>query len=158
MDAPKTGARCEFKTYHSMPKKNGALETKPEKEPFGQVTVSHSEDAPFALVIHRKYTDKYELESTTLTVNSPHLLEVFRHVVGTSYTTVASDFKTPFDLSSPFQMLMHYVSHTDAHESHTVCLLAHHTPAVGRVRGTPKRNPRQPPAATFEAAAGFHAA
>lgn len=113
MDAPKIGTRCEFKTYHSIPKKNGELETKAVAEPFG--SVSHGEDAPFALVINRRFTDKHELESTTLTVNSPHLLEMFRHVVGTSYTTVASDFKTPFDLSSPFQMLMHYVSHTLMH-------------------------------------------
>lgn len=107
MDAPQTGVRCEFKTYHTVPKKNGELETKTVTEPFG--TVLSGDDAPFALVIQRKFTDKYELESTTLTVNSPHLLQVFRDVVGTGYTTVASDFSSPFDLSSPFQMLMHYV-------------------------------------------------
>lgn len=108
MDAPQTGTRCEFKTYHTTPKKNGELETRTITEPFG--TLSHGDsDTPFALVIKRKFTDKYDLESTTLTVNSPHLLKVFRDVVGSGYTTVAADFSTPFDLSSPFQMLMHYV-------------------------------------------------
>lgn len=109
MEALETGARCEFKTYHTTPKKNGELETKTITEPFGLASRSDA-DTPFALIIKRRFTKKYELDSTTLTVNSPHLLKVFRIVIGTGYTTVASDFRTPFDMLSPFQMLMHHVS------------------------------------------------
>lgn len=103
------GSKCEFRTYHTNRKKSGELVTETKLEPFGR---SHDdEDGHYALVIRRKFTDKHELESTTLRINSPHLLGVFRDVVGSSYTTIASDFESPFELTGPFQMLMHYVSH-----------------------------------------------
>ena len=100
--------KCEFKTYHTSPKKGGGLVTEAKLEPFGKP--QDDTDGHYALVIRRKFTDRQELESTTLRINSPHLLGVFRDVVGSSYTTVASDFKSPFELTGPFQMLMHYVS------------------------------------------------
>lgn len=102
------GTKCEFKTYHTSPKKSGELVTETRLEPFGK-SQDHV-DGHYALVIRRKFTDRHELESTTLKVNSPYLLKVFEDVVGSSYTTVASDFKSPFELAGPFQMLMHYVS------------------------------------------------
>lgn len=102
------GTKCEFKTYHTSPKKGGEFVTESKLEPFGKS--QDFVDGQYALVIRRKFTDRHELESTTLRVNSPHLLRVFEDVVGSSYTTVASDFKSPFELTSPFQMLMHYVS------------------------------------------------
>lgn len=102
------GTKCEFKTYHTSPKKGGEFVTESKLEPFGKS--QDFVDGQYALVIRRKFTDRHELESTTLRVNSPHLLKVFEDVVGSSYTTVASDFKSPFELTSPFQMLMHYVS------------------------------------------------
>lgn len=141
MDAPETGIRCEFKTYHTIPKKNGELETKTITEPFGPVSRGDG-DTPFALVIHRKFTDKYELESTSLTVNSPHLLEVFRNVVGTGYTTVASDFSSPFELSSPFQILMHYVSPADTLLCRILARRAHH---IIPGSGTSSSNTREKP-------------
>jgi hypothetical protein len=102
------GMKCEFKTYHTCPKKGGGLVTEAKLEPFGK---PHDDiDGHYALIIRRKFTDRQELESTTLRINSPHLLGVLRDVVGSSYTPVASDFKSPFELTGPFQMLMHYVS------------------------------------------------
>lgn len=98
--------KCEFKTYHTSPKKGGGLVTEAKLEPFGKP--QDDTDGHYALVIRRKFTDRQELESTTLRINSPHLLGVFRDVVGSSYTTVASDFKSPFELTGPFQILMHY--------------------------------------------------
>lgn len=101
------GMKCEFKTWHISPKQGGQL-VESKLEPFGD---THSNvDGDYALVIRRKLTDKHELESTTLRINSPHLLRVFEDLVGSSYTTVASDFKSPFEITGPFQMLMHYVS------------------------------------------------
>lgn len=102
------GTKCEFKTYHTSPKKGGEFVTESKLEPFGK-SQDYS-DSHYALIIRRKFTDKHELESTALRINSPHLLKVFEDVVGSSYTTVASDFKSPFELTGPFQMLMHYVS------------------------------------------------
>lgn len=123
-----TGVRCEFKTYHTAPKKNGELETKTITEPFGKLS-HNDDDTPYALVIKRKFTDKYELDSTTLTINSPYLLQAFRDVVGTGYTTVASDFKSPFELSSPFQILIHYVSHI----LHEVLYMVYNLPSHNKV-------------------------
>lgn len=102
------GTKCEFKTYHTIPKKGGGFVTEAKSEPFE--SPQDGTDGHYALIVRRKFTDRQELESTTLRVNSPHLLRVFRDVVGSSYTTVASDFKSPFELTAPFQMLMHYVS------------------------------------------------
>ncbi|KAG8161250.1 hypothetical protein KVR01_009514 [Diaporthe batatas] len=100
------GRNCQFRTYHTSPKKGGGLVTELKTEPFARL--QDDTDGQYALVIRRKFTDRQELESTTLRVNSPHLLGVFRDVVGSGYTTVASDFKSPFDLTAPFQILLHY--------------------------------------------------
>ncbi|KAI0021214.1 P-loop containing nucleoside triphosphate hydrolase protein [Xylariomycetidae sp. FL0641] len=106
------GSRCEFRTYHTVPK-DGTLKVRRITEPFehGSRTVS---DSSFALVIKREFTieDQSAPKTVTLKVNSPHLLKAFRDVVG-SYPSVASDFKSPFELSSPFQMLVHYWDELD---------------------------------------------
>lgn len=105
-------SRCEFRAYQTAPKKAGGPPvTEKIPDPFeklrnGQVDDDHE----YALIVRRKYGEKFELESTTLQVNSPHLLGVFRELIGTTYVTVASDFNKPFELESPFQMLFHYVS------------------------------------------------
>lgn len=101
--------KCEFKTYHTSPKKGGDLVTETKLEPFGNPR-DNTADGHYALVIRRKFTDRHELDSTSLRINSPHLLKVFQEVIGSSYTTVASDFRSPFELTAPFQMLLHYVS------------------------------------------------
>ncbi|ROW06782.1 hypothetical protein VMCG_04011 [Cytospora schulzeri] len=111
------GLRCEFKTYHTAPKKDGRLQTDVITEAFGDLHFGGS-DTPYALVIHRTFAEKSELKSVKLTVNSPHLLHVFREVVK-SYTTVASDFTRPFELSNPFQMLVHYWDELDQYRQET---------------------------------------
>lgn len=103
-------SRCEFRTYHTKySNKKEARVTETVLKPFEGLE-NEEEDDVYALVIKRDFNDKHELESTSLKVNSPHLLGVFRELVGTSYSTVASDFQKPFELKSPFQILIHYVS------------------------------------------------
>jgi len=65
------------------------------------------EDVSCALVADKNYNDKNILNSTTLQVNSPHLLEIFKSTVS-YYPTVPADFDVPFGMESPFQMLFHY--------------------------------------------------
>jgi hypothetical protein len=65
------------------------------------------EDNSYALVAKKIFTEKNVLESTTVRINSPHLLQAFRQLVE-SYPTVPSDFEEPFELESPFQILFHY--------------------------------------------------
>lgn len=82
-------------------------------EPLGKLHPSLSnKNDPYALVIRRIFGEKIELKSTTLQINSPHILKAFRDVVK-SYPTVASDFTKPFELLSPFQKLMHYWDQLD---------------------------------------------
>lgn len=115
--SPETGLRCEFKTYRTTPKKDGRLQTEVLTEAFGDLHFSDS-DTPYALVIHRNFTEKNEPESVNLTINSPHLLSVFREVVG-EYATVPSDFTRPFELRSPFQVLLHYWDELDKYRQET---------------------------------------
>lgn len=115
---PDTGSRCEFKTYHTVPKKDGKLATETLIEPFGKVRVA-DDDAPYALVVKRTFTKKYDLKSVTLTVNSAHILRAFRDVIGDKYPAVAADFTTPFTLQSPFQMFMHYWDKLEQHRKET---------------------------------------
>jgi hypothetical protein len=114
------GSRAEFKTYHHTRKKDGNMVTQPILEPFGKVKGSDENDRSYALVIHRHFTAESlgEATSVTVQVNSPYLLKAFREVVK-SYPTVPSDFTSPFELSSPFQMLMHHWEELDAYRLQT---------------------------------------
>jgi hypothetical protein len=89
------------------------MATKKIQDPFGKAT-SADGDSPYALVINRTFDLEHPgvPKSTTLKVNSPHILKTFRQVIK-SYPAVASDFTTPLQLSSPFQMLMHYWDELD---------------------------------------------
>ncbi|KAI0509213.1 P-loop containing nucleoside triphosphate hydrolase protein [Xylaria bambusicola] len=102
------GSRCEFKTYHTVPNKEGRLRVKPIVSPFENEAKGHA-DSTYALVINREFTveDQSAPKSVTLKINSPHLLKVFRDVVR-SYPSIPSDFKSPFEIKNPFQMLVHY--------------------------------------------------
>ncbi|KAL0937400.1 AAA family [Colletotrichum truncatum] len=107
------GLQCEFKTYHAFFKKDGKVTIETTTNPFGRSPFgsnSEDEDLSYALVIKRDYTkeDSHQPKSVTLKVNSPHLLKAFRDVIGQNYPTVASDFHSPFELKSPFQMLVNY--------------------------------------------------
>lgn len=107
------GSRCEFKTYHTIPNKEGRLKVKPIIDPFEHEARGHADNS-YALVINREFTveDQSAPKSVTLKINSPQLLKVFRDVVG-SYPSVPSDFKSPFEIKNPFQMLVHYWEELD---------------------------------------------
>lgn len=101
------GSRCEFRTWHSVPnKKDGTIKPKMITDPFGEID-AENDDISYALVIKRGFSEKLEPTEISLEVNSPHILRAFRDVIK-SYTTVPSDFTKPFELSGPFQMLIHY--------------------------------------------------
>jgi hypothetical protein len=114
------GSRPEFKTYHHIRKKDGKISVEPVLEPFGKAKTSGDDESSYALVINRNYTAENQGEATsvTLQVNSPSLLKAFREIVK-SYPTVASDFKSPFELQSPFQMLVHYWDDLDEYRRET---------------------------------------
>ncbi|KAI8629834.1 P-loop containing nucleoside triphosphate hydrolase protein [Xylariaceae sp. FL1651] len=104
------GSRCEFKTYHTTPNKDGHLKVKQIIDPFNSnAEVKQGTDKHFALVINRVFSseDQTTPKSVTLDVNSPHLLKTFKTVIG-SYPTVGSNFNSRLELKSPFQMLIHY--------------------------------------------------
>ena len=98
------GEQCEIQVRYVRPK---GTEIK-----YGFQNVD--EDVSCALVADRNYNDKNILDRTTLQVNSPHLLEIFKSTVS-YYPAVPADFNVPFEMESPFQMLFH---HWD--ELHTV--------------------------------------
>jgi hypothetical protein len=114
---PKTGSRCEFRAYHKTTRKDGESALKSLTDPFKAAETGHGDDA-YALVIRRDHADKGGHGSVTLKVNSPHLLKAFRNVIA-SYTTVSSDFNSPLELSSPFQMLMHWWDELDLYRKET---------------------------------------
>ncbi|KAI0468981.1 P-loop containing nucleoside triphosphate hydrolase protein [Xylaria cf. heliscus] len=109
------GSRCEFKTYHTVPNKEGRLKVKPIVDPFEHEARGHV-DNTYALVISREFTveDQSAPKSVTLKVNSPKLLQTFREVVK-SHPSVPSDFKSPFEIRNPFQMLVHYWEELDSY-------------------------------------------
>lgn len=114
------GSRGEFKTYHTTRKKDGTEVTEKILEPFGKFKARNDDDSAYALVIRRDFASEPVggTNSTTLQVNSPSIIRAIREVVK-SYPTVPSDFNSPFELSSPFQMLVHYWDELDAYRQET---------------------------------------
>ncbi|CEJ58536.1 hypothetical protein PMG11_07190 [Penicillium brasilianum] len=100
------GEKCEFKVYRHNTKKEGKRVVEVLSKPFDDQALDEI-DSPYALVINRYFGDKSQLEKTTLDINSSWLVGVFREVIG-SYPTVPADFRTPFQLESPFQILLHH--------------------------------------------------
>ncbi|RBR18192.1 hypothetical protein FVER53590_10179 [Fusarium verticillioides] len=99
---------CESKVYHHTKNKEGRDQCKEQVQDSEPTKNSEDdEDSPYALIVRRRFSEKREVESTTVCVNSPLIHKAFQDVIG-SYPTVASDFKTSFKLESPFQILLHY--------------------------------------------------
>ncbi|KAJ3958820.1 hypothetical protein N0V92_004574 [Colletotrichum tropicale] len=117
------GSKPQFKTYHAVHKKGGKVTTETLTDPFGLPAHEQEtgKDSSYALVINRKFDkdNSQQPKSVTLKVNSPHLLQAFREVIGPEYPTVASDFTSPFELQSPFQMLVHYWDELEAYREAT---------------------------------------
>ncbi|KAJ5127802.1 ATPase AAA-type core [Penicillium atrosanguineum] len=113
MDTTKslTGEKCEFKAYRHSKTKNGDVSITPISNPFGQAELS-DKDSSYALIVNRFLGEKNQLEKTTLQVNSTRLLQVFQNLIG-SYPTIPADFTQPFELESPFQILLHYWKELD---------------------------------------------
>ncbi|KAF5011048.1 hypothetical protein FDECE_2855 [Fusarium decemcellulare] len=119
VDQVEQGAKCEFKTYRYSKKKDGRIAVEADVEAFqSSAGLKHDADSSYALVIKRHFTDKHQIEAVTLWVNSPQLIEVFRQVIK-SYPTVAANFTRPFELKSPFQMLIHEWDRLDAYRKET---------------------------------------
>ncbi|KAI0379652.1 P-loop containing nucleoside triphosphate hydrolase protein [Hypomontagnella monticulosa] len=116
----RVGSRGEFKTYHTTKKKDGKEVTENILEPFGKLKSGSDDDDAYALVIHRDYASEPVggVNTTKLQVNSPFIIRAIREVVG-SYPTVPSDFNSPFELTSPFQMLVHYWDELEVYRQET---------------------------------------
>lgn len=104
--------KCEVKTWHLRHKQDGTQE-KISVEGFGQVDASANN---YALTVTRKLDKNHNLESTTLDVNSPHILKAFRDVVK-SHPTIASDFTSPFSVQIPSEMLFHRWDELEKYQS-----------------------------------------
>ncbi|TVY65298.1 ATPase family gene 2 protein [Fusarium oxysporum f. sp. cubense] len=99
---------CESKVYHHTKNKDGRDQCKEQLQDSEPTKDSEDdEDSPYALIVRRRFSEKREVESTTVCINSPLIHKAFQDVIG-SYPTVASDFKSSFKLESPFQILLHY--------------------------------------------------
>jgi hypothetical protein len=106
------GFKCEYKIYHEQ---QGKLPgAPPERKSLAKLSDlksyipgSADEDAACAFIATQKYSDKGERDKVVLKIQSPLLLKAFRDVVA-SYPTVPNTFQYPFELESPFHMLLHY--------------------------------------------------
>ncbi|KAF4339896.1 TOB3 (member of AAA-ATPase family) [Fusarium beomiforme] len=106
---------CESKIYHHIKNKDGRDQCKEQLQDSEPTKGSgEDEDSPYALIVRRRFSEKREVESTTICINSPLLHKAFQEVIG-SYPTVASDFKSSFKLESPFQILLHYWDQLEAY-------------------------------------------
>jgi hypothetical protein len=95
---PKVGETCEIETHFVRPKNTEIVYGL--KEP-------NDGNSGHALICKRNYDDKNMLKDSTLQVNSPYLLRLFKQVIK-YYPTVAASFNMSFEMKSPFQMLFHY--------------------------------------------------
>lgn len=111
-DASSSHVKCEVKTWHLLQKEDGT-EEKTAVEGFGHVEPSTDH---FALVVTRKMDKNHKLESTTLDVNSPHILKAFQDVIK-SHPTIPSDFSSSVSISIPSEMLFHHWDDLQSHSS-----------------------------------------
>ncbi|OTA86681.1 hypothetical protein M434DRAFT_149967 [Hypoxylon sp. CO27-5] len=65
------------------------------------------EGTSYALRAEVKYDEKGFQTYTTLEVNSPYLLKIFKSIVG-HYAPLATNFESPFEMQSPYPLLYHY--------------------------------------------------
>ncbi|KAF2148055.1 P-loop containing nucleoside triphosphate hydrolase protein [Myriangium duriaei CBS 260.36] len=97
-----TSGGRKLKIWHSRVKDNGAR----ERTAVASLAQLKKDEHPCPLVVERRFDDKHRLESTTLEVNSPHVLKVFQNVVGT-YPTL-TDFTEPFTIEVPSELFFHH--------------------------------------------------
>jgi len=114
------GSRCEFKVYHNRynRKTHRLEEVSVPSLAAGSSSDEHQENREYGLVVKHMFDKEDEHDKTVLTVNSPLVLRAFREAIET-YPTVASDFRTPFDMESPFPMLVHHWDKLDTYRQET---------------------------------------
>ncbi|KAI1844688.1 hypothetical protein JX265_007053 [Neoarthrinium moseri] len=116
------GQKCELQAYLEI--FDGVQRSKTSvSDPFGKFS-SRTDDSPYALVVNRA-VEKDRPEKVSLQVNSPFILQTFREVIK-SYSPVASDFTSPFELQNPSHMLIHYWEELQAYRSSAVGELRDH--------------------------------
>ncbi|KAK4189827.1 ATPase, AAA-type, core [Podospora australis] len=82
------------------------------------ISKEQRENREYALVVWQVFNQKQRREKTILAVQSPFILRVFREVVK-SHPAVPSTFEEPFEMDSPFQMLLHHWDDLEAHLKQT---------------------------------------
>ncbi len=93
-----TGEKPEIQWVHQRP---GGTKSKTGLE-------SNVDDGvAFALRVVIEYSDKGLPETTTLAVNSPHLLRILKSIVN-SHPSLSTDFESPFEMAKPYQLFYHY--------------------------------------------------
>lgn len=105
--------KCELKVWHNRFDKDGEQVKIAVDEASNDDKNSEEE---YALVVTRSFDDKNRLTSTTLSVNSPHILKAFREVVK-HHPSVATDFLEPFEIQSPYQILYHHWEDLDKYRT-----------------------------------------
>lgn len=98
------GLKCEIKALEERHNQDGEVVTI-ERDSAGPVWRSpHVENA----LVATQFFDKMgKLTKTTVLINSPHLLKIFKQVIS-FYPTQPSGFDDPITLESPFAMLYHF--------------------------------------------------
>jgi hypothetical protein len=133
-----TGSVSKLRRLQERFNKDGDEETVEVEE----LSLHRGADGQFAAVVRQVYTKENKLETTRLTINSPHILKAFRDVVGT-YPTLAVDFTEPFDMEAPFHVLHHYWDEFDTYRrelmdeearSHVEVLLEYMNSSLGKER------------------------
>ncbi|KAI1415086.1 P-loop containing nucleoside triphosphate hydrolase protein [Hypoxylon sp. FL1857] len=91
------GEECEIQWVYAKPKNPKSVLGFDEED----------EGTSYALRAEVKYDEKGMPTYTTLEVNSPHLLKIFKSIVG-YYPSLATNFESPFEMQSPYPLLYHY--------------------------------------------------
>jgi hypothetical protein len=102
MDEKAEGLRCEVKSL-LLRQKKGEIEIieKSNKQ------IDEDPYSKYALVSKQSFDETHKLISTTLEINSPQLLKVFKEVI-TYYPGESLDFKSKFTIEDPYMMLVHH--------------------------------------------------
>ena len=121
-DAVEPGQKCEVKSLEERFNKQGEVEVievgkhrKGSKERF--------ED--YALVTKQIFNKDNTLRTVTLQVNSPHILQILREVVGT-YPTQPAGFDVPITDEAPFALFFHHKAELTDYEPQDEVVKEHH--------------------------------
>ena len=98
------GQKCDLKSLEERYNKDGALEVS-ECGKFRKGSKERFED--YALVTTQIFNKDSTLRTATLQVNSPHILQILREVVGL-YATQPAGFELPITEEAPFALFYHH--------------------------------------------------